>query len=402
MDLMHQYFLEILRCMLHRRPEEIPGSLAPEQWQQLFALARRHKLLPMFYEAACTQPSLQGQPVLAAARRQVLGQVMEQTVKTADFLKLYARLTRAGITPLVVKGILCRSLYPQPDHRLSSDEDLLVSPEQFARAEAALLELGMEAVNRNPGQEISFRSPVSPLYIELHCHLFPPEELAYGELNQFFGDIFTRAQTVTFDSTPILAPDHTDHLFYLICHSLKHFLHGGVGIRQICDILMYAKTWGQRIDWDLLTENCRRVQAQFFAAALFRIGVNHLGFSPEALRLPPAWAAMDLDELPLLEDLLEGGIYGTASDARQHSSSITLNAARGGEKTGSLAAALFPPARQLQSRYPYLRRHPWLLPVAWVSRAASYKKGAKTSLEALELGNQRLKLLKQYGIIKKP
>ena len=264
-----------------------------------------------------------------------------------------------------------------------------------------LLGLGLEAVSRHPGQEISFRSPVSPLYIELHCHLFPPEEPAYGELNRCFADIFSRAQTISIEGTPIQAPDYTDHLFYLICHSLKHFLHGGVGIRQVCDILMYAKVWGQRINWELLAENCRRVRALVFAAALFRIGVNHLGFTPEALGLPPAWAAMDLDELPLLEDLLEGGIYGTASDARQHSSSITLNAARGAEKTGSLAAALFPPARQLQSRYPYLRRCPWLLPMAWVSRAAGYKKGAKTSLDALELGSRRLKLLKQYGIIKK-
>lgn len=32
----------------------------------------------------------------------------------------------------------------------------------------------------------------------------------------------------------------SDHLFYLICHALKHFYHSGFGIRQVCDILLFA------------------------------------------------------------------------------------------------------------------------------------------------------------------
>lgn len=50
-----------------------------------------------------------------------------QTMRTNEFLELNKKLHAAGVRPLVVKGIICRNLYPQPDYRRFGDEDVLVS-----------------------------------------------------------------------------------------------------------------------------------------------------------------------------------------------------------------------------------------------------------------------------------
>ena len=34
---------------------------------------------------------------------------------------------------------------------------------------------------------------------------------------------------------PILTLAPTDHLLFLLCHAYKHLLHGGIGIRQLCE-----------------------------------------------------------------------------------------------------------------------------------------------------------------------
>ena len=234
------------------------------------------------------------------------------------------------------------------------------------------------------------------------------ESAAYGDLNRFFRGASHRAVYHSVNGVPVWSLGHTDHLFYLICHAFKHFLHSGFGIRQVCDIIQYATAYGSHIQWEQLARNCQKIRALYFTAAIFRIGQNHLGFDPGKAGMPPVWLDIAVDEGPMLEDLLQSGIYGSSSRSRMQSSNITLDAVaaqkQGRSGHGSLASSLFPNAKKLTGRYPYLKDRPWLLPVAWASRMGQYcvdsiqNKGAD-AVQSLELGKQRLELLEQYRIL---
>ena len=124
----------LLSALAHaRRAEPLPAmpEVTEHQWQVVFRLAEEHKILPLIFEAAYQQPGLQAGNLVPRYRGTVMRAVFAQTSKTMEFLELYGRLRQAGVTPLVVKGIICRQLYPMPDHRPSSDEDVLIPPEQF-------------------------------------------------------------------------------------------------------------------------------------------------------------------------------------------------------------------------------------------------------------------------------
>lgn len=414
MNTIRDKFLLILRSALDgSTPSELEDT-TPEEWNQIFRLAGEHHVMPLVYEAGYRIPAVRSGhiPAFLAARQLIFQQVMIQVRKTSEFLQLYRQLRADGITPLVTKGVICRNLYPQPDHRPSGDEDVLIPPQQFEACHNSLLRFGMETTvpveALDGAYEVPYRKPESPLYIELHKHLFPPESDAYGSWNRYFEGVFDRTVEEDIYGNPIRTMGCTDHFFYLICHCFKHFLHGGFGIRQVCDIVLYANKYGAQIDWELLLNLCREIRAERFTAALMKIGEKHLTFDPVQACYPPCWQEIETDEAPMLEDLLSGGVFGGSTMSRKHSSNITLDAmtasSRGRKAKASLSASLFPPLKAMVKRYPYLERYPWLLPLAWLQRIIRYGKETSTkadssAADALKIGKERIVLMKTYGII---
>ena len=415
MNAINLLFLEALAASLRGERVQWENPLEAQDWAALFQLAQAHHVLPMIFEAVYACPAAKGADaqLMLLAKRQTMQSVMMQAMKTGELLALIKHLQGAGVTPCVVKGAVCRSLYPSPDHRISGDEDVLIPPEQFERCHEAMLAFGMQSADPQQdildAHEVPYGKPGSPLYIELHKHLFPPENDAYGDFNRFFADAHAHTMEIMVDGMPLTTLGPTDHFFYLICHAFKHFLHSGFGIRQVCDIVLFAGRYGREIDWAAVLENCREIRAEQFAAALMKIGQKHFGFDPMAASMPQAWQAIEVDEGPMLSDLLDSGVFGDATMSRKHSSTLTLNAVaadKRGKKAGkNVMRTLFPSRKALEGRYPFLRTKPWLLPVAWARRIAHYaweRRGAgadNRAAESLRIGSERVELLRRYGII---
>lgn len=389
-------------------------TLPQEVWKALFDLAESQHVLPMICDAVygCPAAEQADAAFLKAVKRRAVRQVMAQTQKTAEFLGLYRHLEQSGVEPILVKGLICRELYPNPDHRCSGDEDLLIRPETLAECHNAMLACGMAVMGPEPEPqsacEVSYGKPGSPLHIEVHPYLFPMESEAYGDLNGYFTDVYEKTVRLCLQDTQITTLDHTSHFFYLICHAFKHFLHSGFGIRQVCDIGLYANAYGSQVDWQQILTQCTEIRADRFAAAVLRIAEKYLSFSRDRACCPPDWGDPEIDASALLEDLLSGGVYGGSSVSRMHSSNMTLDAVaarkRGVKARSPVRTSLFPSARKLQGKYPYLKKYPVLLPVAWCSRILKYSRETFTvegnsASDAVRIGKSRIALLREYGII---
>ena len=382
----------------------VSGAELPTEavdWPAIFTLANQQKLLPILFEAVRKTPAAgENADLFAATRQQVIRQVLGQTVRTAEFADLYRQLRAAGLHPIVVKGQLCGRLYPLKDHRISADDDLYIREDEFLASHEALLANGLTTDTPTDelaaADEVSYTKKGSPLYIELHRHLFDSSEDAHDELNHFFADI----RPVEIDGFLTMPPP--EHLLYLILHAYKHFVRSGIGLRQFCDIGLWAWEYHDEIDWQRLREQCESVHAATFAAAAFRIARDDLGIEFD---LPTPWDA-SLDVEPLLHDSLCGGVYGSNDLTRLHSSTVTLNAvkaSRTGEKS-SVLRTVFPKREYLERRYPYLKKRPYLLPVAWVQRIAHYASEKKAGTDnsasgSIKLAKERIELLKRYDIL---
>lgn len=389
---------------LHIARAAISGSDLPTEkvdWPAIFTLANQQKLLPILFEAVRKMPAAgENAALFAVTKQQVIGQVLNQTVRSAEFSDLYHKLRSAGLHPIVVKGQLCSRLYPLKDHRISADDDLLIPDGEFMACHEQLLTNGLTTDTPvdelATADEVSYTKEGSPLYIELHRHLFDSAEDAHDELNHFFADI-NPVETDGF----LAMPPH-EHLLYLILHAYKHFVRSGIGLRQFCDIGLWAREYHDEIDWQRLHEQCESVHAATFAAAAFHIAGDYLGIEFD---LPAPWDG-SIDVEPLLHDSLCGGVYGSNDLTRLHSSTVTLNAvkaSRTGEKS-SVLSTVFPKREYLERRYPYLKKRPYLLPVAWMQRIAHYASEKQSGTDnsasgSIKLGKERIELMKRYGIM---
>lgn len=392
------------RQFLHIAKAAVSGGDIPAEnvdWPAVFTLAGQQKLLPIVFEAVRKMPAAEENVALfAVTKQQVIGQVLNQTVRSAEFADLYHKLRAAGLHPIVVKGQLCSRLYPLKDHRISADDDLYISDAEFMACHRQLLANGLttdtpvdELVTAD---EVSYTKNGSPLYIELHRHLFDSAEDAHDELNHFFTDI----NPVEMDGFLAMLPH--EHLLYLLLHAYKHFVRSGIGLRQFCDIGLWARAYHAEIDWQRLHEQCESVHAATFAAAAFHIAGDYLGIEFDR---PAPWDG-SIDVEPLLHDTLCGGVYGSNDLTRLHSSTVTLNAvkaSRTGEKS-SVLRTVFPKREYLERRYPYLKKRPYLLPVAWVQRIAYYASEKQSDADSSasgssKLAKERIELMKRYDIM---
>ena len=247
--------------------------------------------------------------------------------------------------------------------------------------------------------EQTFYQPGSPLVLELHGAVFPEND-AYGHMNAFFAHEKLRTETVSVQGEEIYTLGANETFLYLLCHSLKHFLHGGCGIRAVCDLLLFAEKHEKELDKLYLRRCCEKLSALEFLTALFEIGEKYLGFekteSLALLRVHPA-----PDETALLEDILAGGVHGAAEKNRLHSANMTLHAAAvqnaGKRERFSVLRAAFPSAKALHCA-------PHSLPAAWGRRLIRYGKeniqNRMSLRKSVEIGKRRVALLKTYHLIK--
>lgn len=407
--------LSILESFMHDKAYNLPEDFT--DLQQLFRLAQSHKLLPVVYEQIRTNDLWKKEEYRNLSpiyKRAAVKEIMLQMQRTEGFLAVYEQLQAEGIKPLVVKGMICRNLYSKSDYRTSSDEDMLLPREYFKKCDEILLKNGFtrELPEYMDVEELPYEIPYFNMqngtYIELHFSLFEEESGAYGHLNDEFCGVHENRMSENIHGKEVWTMCPTEHLFYLICHSFKHFLHSGFGVRQVADMILMAEHYGEAIDWYAINEKLERLNMKMYWNALARIGVERLGFSLEKAAYPKTMYDEHVDYQALLMDLLDSGVYGDSSMERKHSSNMTLAAAALGKAntTASIKASLFPSMDYMKGQYAWLKKYPCLLPIAYVMRIVRYlMKRQKTSNEtenganSVRIGIDRVELLKKYEII---
>ena len=399
-------FLEIMNYFIH--PEyklRLVNEIQTGDIKDLLSFSLIHSVYPITYEVVRNSEAFFAFPQETRleykykTRQLVIGQAS----RTSLFLQFYDAILQAGIHPIVVKGIVLRNLYKWPDYRASMDEDLLVLHDEYYELDKILKQLGFEcAVYEEPlkEHEITYFHNKYGMHLEVHLSLFPENSEAYGRLNREFSHVFDRKVTVEIGGISIYTLSPTDHMLYLLCHGLKHFVHSGFGIRQVCDMILFAETYGEQIDWEKIIRRTKAQHMYRFWMNLFDIGERYLGFdwNKAHLRKPED---MTMDSKALLNDLLESGVYGKSSNNRLHSANITLQALENGKEKLQMTKTLFPDWEYMSRNYPYLKKHPWMLPAAWVQRGMTYMRQSKSgnASRSMDIGKKRVDLMRHYGII---
>ena len=402
---------------------------APADWKRLYEYSLSQNVLPMIYDRLgrsgiwdaavenlirSRDGELDHEEIREALyykdlfQEQSFSLLLGQVNRTEAFLKDYQRMLMAGLDPIVVKGIICRNNYPNPDQRPSGDEDLLVTKEEYPLIRAHLLRSGFflrnEEENEGLQEAAEFKNMFTDAFYEVHLQLMPLTSDYYSRFNRVFEDVFEQTIHIHFAGHSIRTLEQTRHLFFLLCHFLKHFVAGGVGIRQMCDILLFARGNYGNIDWKMIDQWIREYRMETFWMSIICFSERYLDFEWAEQPLP-VYEIDRIDPYDMLVDMLDGGAFGTLDLERSHSINMTLSAAETGidSSLGGLLKSVFPEMRYMKKSYPVLKDKPYLLPAMYADRMIRYlkKRGKKLASEenAAVIGSRRIRLLKEYGII---
>lgn len=402
-------FLSLLKSSL--KNEKYDGEKIDfEDLVYIYKMSEIHHVVPMIYNAAYNEDFFKecDANFQAMFKSSAFRYIFSQIQRTNHFLEVYKKLSEKNIKILVFKGIIFRNMYNNPDDRISSDEDILIKKEDYEKVKEFFLSEGFEFIDK--GEECAYFSKNTGLCIEVSTSLFSHESKAYGHLNKLFEDVFEKSIKINIDKIDILTLSHEQHLIYIVFHNMKHFLTGGFGIRQVADFSKYIETYGEYINWEKFWSDLKDLNYDTFALNLIEISLKYLGFNNDKITYPDNITSFDelknsqkyyINSESLINDILDAGVFGASTMDRKHTALMTLDAVEDKKKSNRLKA-VFPNVNYLKDNYTYLQKYPILLPVAWGQRILSYLKKNKTSsyINTMELGKQRIELLKEYKIIK--
>lgn len=408
MTKIYEDFLKLLKSSLLKELTQLSPN-----YEEIYKLASIHKVVPLIYESAYKTESFKEVDANFAKYFKTSSmQILYSQIQRSDrFLQLYKEFNNAGLRILVFKGIILRELYPIPDERISGDEDLLVEKKDLNKVIEILESNNMERVlsDEEEADVYHYFCKRTGLHLELHTTLFGEKSATNRKMGKIFTNVFKNSDIVNINNVEVHTFSINEHFLYVICHAIKHFVSAGTGIRQICDIVMYINKYEENIDWGYIWKEITNLGYDTLLVNMLQISIDYLGLDENKVTYAKNKNSYYVNTEALIEDIMEGGVYGASTQARLNSANMSLDALDGESKSKikSNLAAIFPKADSLKGRYQYLEKYPVLLPIAWTSRIITYTKergslssvGA-TAKETIAVGNKRIDLLKEYKLIK--
>lgn len=315
MNVHEQNLLSLLRTALWSRTADASLWREAPDWRTLLRLADKQTVTGLLYDAILSLPAEQ-QPdgeLLRTLHLHTVRTAQSHQLLNATLAEIVSRLRTEGIRTVLLKGQGVARNYPNPLRRGCGDIDLYVGEPEYTRTCRLLNEWGMTDSETTTESIQHLHFTYNGVCIEIHRIagiLFSPRR---NRLFRQWSDALLQGdtcRTVQIDGTQVLLPPVRFDAFYLFYHTYKHFLTGGVGLRQFCDWAMYLHRFADEIDRTALEQNLHRFRLLHPWQVMGHIAVRHLGLPQEEFPFFNADARVQKTADAMLELILQSGNFG--------------------------------------------------------------------------------------------
>jgi len=347
MDLLQRQALALIKGAL--TGERVTLSEPPDM-DGLLKVAGKHKIGALMYYALLSG-GYDAEPVTGQLFFHCCRYIAVSEGQTAMLSRLFAAFEERGIDYLPLKGVLLKEIYPKPEMRRMGDADILFRREQYGAIKEVLTEMGF-TFDYETDHEAVWKHP--QLLLEMHKRFVPRRD---KDLYRYFGNGWAHAVVDADGSCRYqFTPDM--QFVSLFVHLVKHYRGGGIGLSHMIDLWVFRRHHPELDEAAIRAELDKMYLGEFYANVWETLQVWFEG----------AEATEKTDFITNV--IFENGVYGTRE--RAHLSYVAK--AGHGEKAhknsylAKWVRLVFPPKSALQTKYPILRRHGWLLPAVWVVR----------------------------------
>lgn len=372
-------------------------------WNFVFSCALKSDVLPLLLPAFRQNGGVKAEN-LAAVEKRASVDAYKETKKEACAAKFLNALKANGIIAVVLKGLAYKALYPYPEFRKMSDIDLLVLDGDLKK----VYEIAKTVGNVTNDKEFHHFTVDLTLNVETASNLYPDKENSlFGEYlinDEITEDVICKFSFYN-DEFYTLSPTH--NVLYCTYHMFKHFIFGGVGVRQMCDFALLISKFSDEIDWQYVIAQSERAKMTKFVYSLVRIADVYFDFDASDFYENCSERVDDETIDEILCDMLEGGLFGVSAHERDIARSIVFRKIkeRNNGRSCSKLRTFFPPLSYMKKEFSYVDSAPFLLPIAWVHRIVNFlfkrlfKRGEVNIIsKAQRSADKRLKIMDKLGI----
>ncbi|MBQ3215842.1 MAG: nucleotidyltransferase family protein, partial [Oscillospiraceae bacterium] len=276
-----------------------------------------------------------------------------------------------GIWYMRLKGSVLKDLYPRMEMRQMTDQDILFDTTRREDMREFMLARGYDPKGHSDTHhDIYHRDPcynfeLHHTLFELHCDL---------RLVNYYRNVKEERMLPNNDGTMGFHFSDEDFYIYMIAHAYKHYTDHGVGLRSLVDVYVFDSQKPD-LDWAYVEGECQKLgmyeyerTCRFAARKLLRDN------APETLTEA---------EIGMVRFCTASGTHGNEEGYIHHELRSGGGKVTFWQKVKYLWKRLFPSAKWMRENERLVRRHPWLLPVGWITRLfrGIFKKGGHTTSE---------------------
>lgn len=339
-------------------------------WNELINLSRKHKIEGLIYSALNKAELLENidEDKVKDLKKEVFFTGVTQISNMSKLEKVFNEFSKENVPVIVLKGLVVREYYPQPEQRSMSDADIFVKAKDLNKSKKILIDLGYTEVDAEASHHIKYIKSGYPM-IELHWHVMKRDGFS-DELDLFEDDIWDRTIEVKVKGAKVLSLGYEDLALHLCMHMAAHLAASGFGVRQIADLVLLVEKKGHLIDWTLFINKAEEFGFKKFIIIMFKI--CNILFSMD---IPKEMAVYKIDDEEMFESLIstifDGGVYGKKDMASNFANQVAFNY-KGKDSNATIGAIrryfrfIFPSIETMSDKYSYARKIRILTPIAWI------------------------------------
>lgn len=374
--------LYLISCALHETAPE-DAVLGEIQWNQLFSVAKSHSVCAMVCMALePTKTFAQADPEVRKQWLDAKNKAVRRTMlMDADRAILMDEMEKAEIWHMPLKGSILKDWYPQFGMREMGDIDILFDPTRREQVRDIFLSMGYSAERYDINNHDVYHKP--PIFnFEMHVALF--NESVYENLSEKYANV--KDKLLSGPQKPYRVHfTQEDFYVFILAHAHKHYSHRGTGIRTLTDLYVMNRKIGSSLDWDYVNHELEELGIQDYEAGSRTLAEKLFGSET-----PVSEFTLTEQEQEMLLYYLGSSTYGNLENRitnQLHSIQADGKPISGFTKFKYCMTRLFPGRKWCKLPYPFIYRHPCLLPAFWIwrlcRRIAVNSKGILRELFAL-------------------
>ena len=340
-------------------------------WDEVIDLANKHKVEGIVYLALrkSNLVSKIGEKRLSLLKQKAAITGIGQSRHISGLSIVFNKIIEENIPVIVLKGLVVRDFYPQPDQRTMSDADILVHKDDVEKVKNLLIDMGYIFLEDHKASHhialVHNRYPV----IEVHWNLFKRDGFS-NELEHYERLIWNRAIKVNVGEAEVLSLSYEDLALHLCMHMAAHLASTGFGVRQLCDLVVLVEKKGEEINWNSFIMKARMYGFEKFSLIMFLLCKKLFDMEiPKELEVSSVNNKKYI--AALLDEIFESGVHGKKEMANQFATQVAFNF-EDKDSNPTLGAIkryfrfIFPRIDDMSDKYSYARKFKVLAPIAWI------------------------------------